>query len=60
MIITLLHPRARVEHLGLIPHWLAAEPITRSFVEIVKKHCVGGWHSWAQGSLDTATAILVW
>ena len=54
MIITLLHPRATVAHLGLISAWVDASPQNMSFEEIVKTHYCGGWHPHTVGTMDTS------
>jgi len=54
MIITLLHPRATLETLGLIPVWIDASPVTMPFKEIVETHYCGGWYPHTTGTLDTS------
>jgi hypothetical protein len=51
MIITLLHPRATIEHLGFIPGFLdEADP--RAAREQFDEHYVSGWHPLPKFRLD--------
>lgn len=55
MQVQILNPHADIHALGFIPAWLQMSLPEEPFVAIVKRHYMGGWHSFKQDELDLAT-----
>lgn len=51
MKIKLLHPRATIEHLGLIPGWLNEANPKHAREQLNDGYVFGGWQSFGEGKI---------